>query len=52
MITRVRPASCVEEEDDETYHSCWMEGTLEGRVGFVMECYVEYLQTQSDSDAD
>ena len=50
LITGVRPASWV--EDDETYHSRWLEGTLEGRVGLVMECYVEYLPAQSDSAAD
>ena len=28
----------------------WLEGTLEGRVGLVPECWVEYLPALSDSD--
>ena len=50
LITGVRPASCL--ADSQFYHSRWLEGTLKGRVGLVMECYVEYLPAQSDSAAD
>ena len=48
LITRVRPASWV--GDDRTHCSRWLEGTLEGRVGLMLECWVEYLPAQSDSD--
>ena len=48
MITGVRPASWV--QDDKVNCSCWLEGTLEGRVGLMLECFVEYLPAQSDSD--
>ena len=51
LITGVRPASWVE-VPLQTYHSRWLEGTLEGGVGLVMECFVEYLPSQSDSAAD
>ena len=48
LITGVWPGSWV--EDDNFYRSRWLEGTLEGRVGIVPECYVEYLPALSDSD--
>ena len=48
MITGVRPASWV--ADDECNCSRWLEGTLEGRVGLMLACCVEYLPAQSDSD--
>ena len=41
LITGIRPASWV--KDDRVQCSRWLEGTLEGRVGLVMECWVEYL---------
>ena len=44
LITGVRPASWLE--------GTWLEGTLEGRVGLVMECFVEYLPAHSDSAAE
>ena len=48
LITGVRPAGWV--RDDRVNCSRWLEGTLEGRVGLVLECWVEYLPAQSDSD--
>ena len=48
LITGVRPAGWV--RDDGVNCSRWLEGTLEGRVGLVLECWVEYLPAQSDSD--
>ena len=36
LITEIRPASWVE---DDRFR--WLEGTLEGRVGLVLECWVE-----------
>ena len=48
LITGIRPASWV--KDDRVNCSRWLEGTLEGRVGLVLECWVEYLPAQSDSD--
>ena len=41
IVTEVRPASWL--KDSQFYHSCWLEGTLEGRVGLVLGSYVEYL---------
>ena len=48
LITGIRPASWV--KDDRVKCSRWLEGTLEGRVGLVLECWVEYLPAQSDSN--
>ena len=48
LVTGVRPASWL--QDDKTNCSRWLEGTLEGRVGLILECCVEYLPDQSDSD--
>ena len=45
LITEIRPASWVV---DDRFR--WLEGTLEGRVGLILECCVEYLPDQSDSD--
>ena len=47
LITGVRPASWL--ADSQFYHSRWLEGTLDGRVGLVLECCVKYLLDQSDS---
>ena len=46
LITGIRPASWVQSwmEDDRL---CWLEGTLEGRVGLVQEGLVEYLPASS-----
>ena len=46
LITGVRPASWL--ADSQFYHSRWLEGTLDGRVGLVLECCVKYLPDQSD----
>ena len=43
LITEIRPASWVV---DDRFR--WLEGTLEGRVGLVVERLVEYLPAQSD----
>ena len=48
LVTGVRPASWL--KDDKTNCSRWLQGTLEGRVGLILECCVEYLPDQSDSD--
>ena len=48
LVTGVRPASWV--QDNKVSCSRWLEGTLEGRVGLILECCVEYLPAQSDSD--
>ena len=48
LVTGVRPASWL--KDDKTNCSRWLEGTLEGRVGLILESCVEYLPDQSDSD--
>ena len=44
LVTGVRPANWL--KDDKTNCSRW----LEGRVGLILECCVEYLPDQSDSD--
>ena len=41
IVTEVRTADWL--ADSRSYHSRWLEGTLEGRVGLVPECCVEYL---------
>ena len=46
LITGVWPASWL--ADSQFYHSRWLEGTLDGRVGLVLECCVKYLADQSD----
>ena len=48
LITGVWPASWM--EDDKFYRSLWLEGTLDGRVGLVLESCVKYLSDHSDSD--
>ena len=47
LITGVRPVSWME---DDGFHFHWLEGTLDGRVGLVLESCVKYLPDQSDSD--
>ena len=42
LITGIRLASWVEDD-----RFCWLEGTLEGRVGLVQEGLVEYLPASS-----
>ena len=44
LITGVRPASWI--KDDGA--AVWLEGTLDERVGLVLECCVKYLPDQSD----
>ena len=41
IVTEVRPADWL--ADSQFYHSRWLEGTLEGRVGLLLESCVEYL---------
>ena len=41
LITGVRLACWL--HDSKFFHSRWLEGTFEGRVGLVPECFVEYL---------
>ena len=49
LVTGVRPANWL--KDAPGYRgSRWLEGTLKGRVGLILESCVEYLPNQSDSD--
>ena len=49
LVTGVRPADWL--KDAPGYRgSRWLEGTLKGRVGLILERCVEYLPDQSDSD--
>ena len=38
IVTEVQPADWL--EDSQFHHSRWLEGTLKGRVGLVLESYV------------
>ena len=47
IVTEVRPADWL--GDSQLHHSRWLEGTLEGRVGLLLESFVEYLPATSSA---